>query len=385
VVSPTAADKYSDVLTLTQDSVWYLPYVTGTLWGAELSGKSNPWRIVRGNRHTFVPKTALTDRNIAIEPTLNIWLQLGVGAVIRTRLARNAAWDLDYAADVHRQVARFASKSGTFATLDLTNASDSLCKNLVRVLLRDTGWLPILSDLRSKRTLVDGQWRVLEKFSSMGNGYTFELETAIFAAITAECLSLRGHEPELGWNLFVFGDDLILPTDCADLVTEVLAWLGFEVNRSKSFTSGPFRESCGGDYFNGIPVRGYYMKMRLDNEPSAFFALHNGAKRILETCGVDPFKFLEWVVRHIPGRLRTLGGPERLGDQVLHGVPETFKWERGIKWTKVGVFREPRVIPWHPFSDYVRLACRLTGHGESHGIVSRGYRRVLKTSWVANS
>jgi hypothetical protein len=43
-------------------------------------------------------------------------------------------------------------------------------------------------------------------------------------------------------------------------VLRLLALLGMKVNAEKSFFEGPFRESCGADYFNGFPVRGVYCK-----------------------------------------------------------------------------------------------------------------------------
>lgn len=403
VANPTAADKYDDSMTLTPDAVWHLANIVGTKWGALTAssyGQSgDKLKFVRGNRFTTVPKTAITDRCIAIEGSLNIYFQLAVGNAIRSRMRKHmwtdhktgrrtlgAGWDLDNAAPIHREVARKASIDGSFATIDLTNASDSLAKNLVKVLLGHSRWWALLDDLRSKRTQINGKWHLLEKFSSMGNGYTFELESCIFAAICAECLVLKGHQPILGHNLFVFGDDIIVPTDTAELVVDTLQWLGFQANKEKTFLHGSFRESCGGDFFLGSPVRGFYLKAELSNvNPSDLFTLHNGAKVLLENCKVNPFDYLEWIRSLIPKALRELGGSPRLGDSVLHGVEPKFRWRSGIRWVRAVRWSKPVLIRWNYFSEEARLACRLTGYGHTFGIDSRGLIRTREVIWVSDS
>jgi hypothetical protein len=391
VTSPTAADKYSEPLTLTHGATWYLANIVGTKWFEETSSRyvtssRDCIQYTRGNRFTTVPKTALTDRGIAVEATLNIYQQLAVGGSIRARLRRYAGWDLDHAASIHREMARTASIDGSFATLDLSNASDSLCKNLVKVILRDTSWLPLLEDLRSPMTRFDGKWHLLEKFSSMGNGYTFELETCIFAAIASVCLQLSGHSGELGKDLFVFGDDIIVPTDTHRLVVAALRWCGFEINKEKSFASGPFRESCGADYFLGHPVRGFYLKDRITYGTQRIFTVHNGAKVCLDRCGVSSPWLLGWIRRNLlPARYRSVGGSSRLGDSVLHGVQSTEKWRRGIRWVKAVEWTKPTTVKWSYFSPNVRLACRLTGYGHTFGIDSRGVLLSGSLVWVSDS
>jgi hypothetical protein len=85
----------------------------------------------------------------------------------------------------------------------------------------------------------------------MGNGYTFEMETLIFWAAVRVCRRhTRDHAP-----FRVYGDDIICGKQTADLLLPFLAWLGFPCNSSKTFLEGPFRESCGADYWNGHNVR----------------------------------------------------------------------------------------------------------------------------------
>jgi hypothetical protein len=114
--------------------------------------------------------------------------------------------------------------------------------------------------------LPDGKVISQEKFSSMGNGFTFPLETLIFWSLAASCC-------ESDVEASAFGDDLIVPTYAYGLLTEVLRSAGFLVNQTKSFHKGPFRESCGKDYFRGTDVRPAYMSKWVSGQ--SLFVLHN--------------------------------------------------------------------------------------------------------------
>lgn len=386
---PTGADKYNEVPTLTRGCVWHLANIMGTLWSAELAkrfpGPGRWYNVTQGNRFTTAPKTALADRAIAIEASLNVYFQLAVGSTLRKRLAQRSleingiSWNLDTAADVHRKMARRSSIDDSLATLDLSNASDTLCKELVRLLLRDTPLLALLEDLRSPKTFVDGKWILLEKFSSMGNGYTFELETLCFIAITEAALLLSGFPAVLGKDFFVYGDDIIVATEGAEAVVAALTFCGFKLNGQKSFFTGPFKESCGEDFFDGEAVRPFYSKTSGDRVDH-LFGIHNGVNRRWGDSG-----FLEWIYRQIPSEWRPYGGPARLGDAVLHGRPSTFRWKNNIKWVRAVKWSKPTTLRWGIFPETVRLACALTGHGGPHGINTRGGSWHGELIWVSDS
>jgi hypothetical protein len=63
----------------------------------------------------------------------------------------------------------------------------------------------------------------------------------------------------LAGEVRVFGDDLIVPSDCGHLILGSLRYLGFKVNRNKTFGTGKFRESCGGEYYDGHDVTPVYL------------------------------------------------------------------------------------------------------------------------------
>jgi hypothetical protein len=213
---------------------------------------------VPSNRVTTVPKSAKTDRLIAIEPDYNLLFQKGVGLMIRKRL-RKAGLLLRDAQDRNRDLARAGSLDGSLCTIDLSMASDTLSKTLVQMLMPES-WLKHMDNFRSEFSSVNGEPRILHKYSSMGNGFTFELETLIFWAIARSVIELCSIREK---RCLVFGDDIIVSTDCYAPLTFVLSDLGFSVNQEKSFSAGPFRESCGGHYFLGVDVTPFYIKKRL--------------------------------------------------------------------------------------------------------------------------
>jgi hypothetical protein len=110
-----------------------------------------------------------------------------------------------------------------------------------------------------------------EKFSSMGNGYTFALETLIFWALGKAVNSLTG-----GVVLSVYGDDIICSDCSAALLMEVLQWCGFVLNRDKSFVTGPFRESCGADWHTGTRVTPQYIRKASFRCTDVYLLLNRG-------------------------------------------------------------------------------------------------------------
>lgn len=247
----------------------------------------------------FVPKNAKTYRSIVVEPILNGFFQKGYGSYIRDCLLRSG---IDLRDQTRNQdLACRASVDGSLATLDLSMASDCLSSELVWELL-PFEWADCLDRLRSSTiTLTPAQivslseslggqfvnddgYLMLQKFSSMGNGYTFELESLIFyglayGAVRSLHLSQR--------DVSVYGDDIIIPKAAFSRLTEVLSYVGFDTNMSKSYSDGPFRESCGADYLNGFDIRPFYQKSLISDR--TLYSMHNwfvrhGELALAEAC-----------------------------------------------------------------------------------------------------
>jgi len=208
-----------------------------------------------------VPKDAKAHRTIAKEPTGNGFLQKGIGRYLRTRLKR-AGIDLDDQAA--NQEGAFRALEDELCTIDLKSASDSVSIELVYELF-PVDWAILMDECRSKRAkLPSGDVITLNKWSSMGNGFTFELETLIFWALAS---SVMDQYNAVG-PLLVYGDDIVCPKAAYWPLTTYLSILGFETNGDKSFADGLFYESCGRHYFDGQDVTPLYQKEEIAQDMS---------------------------------------------------------------------------------------------------------------------
>jgi len=265
--------------------------------------------LIHPGRLEFVPKNAKTDRAIMVEPWLNQLGQLAIGDYMARRLKRFGVDLSDQ--DRNKVLARMGSITGALATLDLSSASDSISTGLVEHLL-PPDWFDLLSCFRTS-VVVEGSGPEtrLHKFSSMGNGFTFPLESLIFWALSRACCDDRE-------VVSVYGDDIICPTHRVASVVSVLSSCGFSVNKEKSFWEGPFRESCGGDYLSGIDVRPCFITGPLTGHDA--FRLHNYYMRSGE---ID---LAAHVRKHIDDNIALLG-PDGFGDGVLVG----YQWTPIVK------------------------------------------------------
>lgn len=352
----TVLHKMSSTPTFTPDALGYLFPWSGTKWASACAERYDVPRSVRGNIYFSVPKTALTERPCAKEPSINAYYQRAQGLVLRRRLEARG-FTFERAQEVHQAMAQKASVMDDFCTVDLTSASDCKAYALVRLACPQR-WFDSLNQTRSPFTEVDGHWHRVEKFSSMGNGFTFELETAIFAAI---CLAVN---PALrpGVDLFVFGDDIIVPKDDGEAVVAALKFLGFTPNPGKTFLSGDFRESCGGDFFRGTAVRGFFLE-EYPNEPQDWISFANGIRRSCGRLFDDVRRAWFSILDCIPAEIRACRGPEELGDICIHDCPTrwSIRVRSSIRWVRVYRPHRYEGTDWDRFDSSIQLAGALYG------------------------
>jgi len=266
--------------------------------------------FVRSSVLFTVPKTDTIDRVACKEPDYNMYLQKGAGDFIRHRLRKRCKIDLN---DQSRnQIAAYkGSLTGSLATVDLSSASDSLSLALAHLLLPED-WYQYLSAIRVSTTLIDGEEHYLRMFSSMGNGFTFELESLLFWAICSDAVErsrLSTVDPVL-----VYGDDIVIPAKAYKVVKRSLNYFGFLVNDDKSFYKGPIRESCGKHYHNGRDITPFYIRKPIKNQMDLIHLLNNFRKWSgLDStwCNEDHFLFWQKYAKRIDRRLH--GGYD-LGD-----------------------------------------------------------------------
>ena len=286
---------------------------------ADALAKAHPtWRfnaeVVQGSRLVTVPKNAKTDRTICIEPDLNMYFQKGIGKVIRRRLNRWGLLKAD-AQQYNAELAREGSANGRLATVDLSSASDSIHLELLGQLLPQD-WCGLVELTRSPQVVLpDGGLHLLRKVSSMGNGYTFELETLFFYALSSAVIDLLA-TGGMDHRCTVFGDDIIIAVELVPALEQVLDGLGFTLNRKKTFATGPFRESCGKHYFLGSDVSPFYIRSPINSVLRQYWAANTIRRYSRMSWGLDR----RWepcynmVTQAIPSKFQRYLIPEGYGD-----------------------------------------------------------------------
>ena len=300
---------------------------------------TNPSIVIDTAKLIFVAKNAKTHRPICVEPCLNGFMQLGIGEYLKKRLRVHAKQDLKDQTR-NQELARAASVTGRLATIDLSSASDTLAFSVVFDLLPEE-WVNLLASFRTGHMNYGGREYELEKFSSMGNGYTFELETIVFWSLAMACTELSGADQDL---VSVYGDDIIVPVEAVDLLMAVLTWCGFNLNREKSFWTGPFRESCGADWLAGEPVRPIYKTDRLS--PQWLTVFHNW-------CYTRGYSTLCDIAKSFIPKDLQLFGPPGYGDGHLLGswtrIQPRAERRRGWEGGRFSTFREiPKSVKTDP-------------------------------------
>lgn len=204
-------------------------------------------------RVLLVPKDSRGPRLISCEPVDFQWVQQGlmralVSHIEHHPLTRDNVRFTDQ--EPNRMAALFGSLDGRYSTLDLNEASDRVSLDLVRLLFPEY-LCRYLEACRSLSTVLpNGEHLVLNKFAPMGSGLCFPILALTIWAV----LSAAAPDADTRESIYVYGDDVIVPTAFAADAIEQLELVGLKINRDKSCTSGLFRESCGMDAFAGTNV-----------------------------------------------------------------------------------------------------------------------------------
>jgi hypothetical protein len=225
-------------------------------------------KTTHSNRVELVPKNWKTDRTIACEPEGNLPLQLAFDSYAKRRLRRFGIDLRDQSAN--QRAAKHASINNDYVTVDFSKASDTISYNTVSLVF-PVEWFDYLNRVRTpgfRGVFGDG---VYAKFSSMGNGSTFCIETLLFAAA---CKAVGSN------NFLVYGDDVIIEKEYYEDFLCLTRFLGFSINVDKSFSDGPFRESCGKDYYDGIDVTPVYIR-NIDKRKASLCHLINSLGSIV--------------------------------------------------------------------------------------------------------
>jgi hypothetical protein len=338
--------------------------------------------VVESNRLTFVEKDAKTLRPIAIEPRMNLYLQLGVHDHLVRRMKKFGV-NLSTGQSRNQKLARKGSISNSawhdrLATIDLSSASDSVSYELVRWML-PPDWFNYLDLLRCPKGQLDGEEIVYEKFSSMGNGFTFALESLLFLALTRSCMKYTNRRDE---EYAIYGDDIICPVGSAAILIETLKFVGFSVNTDKTFLFGEFRESCGKDYHRGTNIRPLFVKS-ISDIPAIYGLLNRILALTLRSGGRRTYyKVYGYLRRRLSSRWLLFGPvePDPTSSHI-HAPFWLFKpggeWDRDLQGWR---FRSIRARP-NRFSGRDRFRHLLVIMGVRMGEVTRRDNVSYAVTW----
>lgn len=236
-----------------------------------------------GSKLVAVPKTQKGPRLIASEPVAHLWCQQSVWSFLESRVKET--WlnrFVDFRSQRRNQdLARLGSQHCRLATVDLSAASDHVSLRFIESLFRSnnsllralhacrTRWVEQSLDCKTPPCIK------LKMLSTMGNAFTFPVETIAFASLA---LASVAHSETDQWTTdeqtlasfdglaHVFGDDIVIARQAIEPLYQLLNYFDFEVNHTKSFWNGRFRESCGVEAYDGVDVTPTYV-LRLA-EPS---------------------------------------------------------------------------------------------------------------------
>jgi hypothetical protein len=224
-------------------------------------------------RVVFVPKTVKGPRVIAIEPAGNQFIQQGLknllyDAIESSPYTRNSIRFSDQSEN--QRLAEVGSIDGSLATIDLSEASDRVSYEHVMDMfeVNPVFQAAIDSSRSTHATLPSGKKVKLNKFASMGSALCFPMESLLFYAV----IQTAFHEhhnvaitpqsiKKFSKLIDIYGDDIIVPVDMVEVTITFLERFGLKVNVNKSFFTGPFRESCGTERYNGYEIRPIYLRV----------------------------------------------------------------------------------------------------------------------------
>jgi len=220
-----------------------------------------------------VPKTLSSPRIIAIEPVCTQYVQQGIRDYLYDKLESHwlTSGRINFRdQSVNQRLAMKASRTGRYATIDLSEASDRVPLDLAMYMFEGNRDLhdSILACRSTRARLPDGRIvDPLRKFASMGSALCFPVEAMYFYTICVMALLDAQNLSCTQRNIFkvsrrvrVYGDDIIVPCTHADAVLDYLQKFNCKVNVNKTFKTGKFRESCGRDAYAGYEVTPTYIR-----------------------------------------------------------------------------------------------------------------------------
>lgn len=283
-----------------------------------------------------VPKDSRGPRLISVHPSESIWLQQGQRRVLERGIERHpwTSGKINFTdQSINGRLALTSSADRGFTTIDLKEASDRISKHLVDYLFGYTSKLLSCSRASQVR-LLDGSFVEIEAWAPMGNCLTFPVESLVFWSLVRA--GIRSRYGVICDDVYVFGDDIIVPTQYYDGAIYGLVQAGLIPNFNKTFRKGFFRESCGVDAYHGEDVTPYRCKVGGITSYSDGESLCDLAKRLRQGGYADTSTWLYSQVSKRFGRLSLTNNPNCQGliEYTEYGLDRLMLYEPRILWNE---------------------------------------------------
>jgi hypothetical protein len=287
-------------------------------------------------RVCLVPKDSRGPRIISCEPAELMYFQQGLMQKLYCILEANnlTRGQINFSDQtINQQLAKHGSIYNDLATLDLSEASDRVSLKLVEALF-PPNWFEAFEACRSEGTLMpSGKIVKLNKFAPMGSACCFPVEAMVFWSIAQASVRTSDtvYHKKYTYPVYVYGDDIIVPTSFVGSVIDALQNVGLKVNVSKSYINGPFRESCGGDYHNGYDVTPVRVRSFINASSSSFVVDCDLANELFAKFGMDTnSSFLDTIEecyeRPFPRTELPLPGTIRISPGAINDVYFSRRW-----------------------------------------------------------
>lgn len=210
------------------------------------------------------------------------------------------------------------AKTLKWATIDFSSASDSISRAVAKELLPASVYSAVDPYLDQQMS-VKGRVYPCHIFALSGTSVTWVLESVIFWSLAKACTEkIQPFFPDKLLEPHVYGDDTLIDPRVLGLFYEVTGMFGMRFNRSKSFSEGGYRESCGAEYYFGYDTQSiYFPRGGIDLNtagtklPEAIESLIALQHRLLENGFRDAAEYAASVVRdYIPNMTSHKPGEE---------------------------------------------------------------------------
>lgn len=225
------------------------------LWYDYATMKNKKGTPLNKAKFCAVPKSATKSRGICMEECYRSVLAGTVSTYLHDACRVTGSIDLENA-DLNRLACIDACRTGMLSTWDLSDASDSLSSGLIHLIF-PTWLLEIMDSIRSNVYEANGCMHNLDVYLTMGSRLTMPIQSLTYWSFLMSLVDIYNDitGDNVPYNIYVYGDDMIAPTEIDDMVLHYAPYLGLRINETKSFTgqtspitllgNARYRESCG--------------------------------------------------------------------------------------------------------------------------------------------